>query len=137
MAANTVPWWRKAIQFAIKGIRAVLGMPAADPPAPAPPIAVESGIAASPHDQREKEKSLTETFPQVKPESSPELAAEPVQPETLHAPEAIEEPPMAASEVVAAQPESVASTLPANVATGAPSASACVFWSDVLQALEL
>ena len=34
-------------------------------------------------------------------------------------------------------PESVASTLPANVATGAPSASACVFWSDLLQALEL
>jgi len=99
MAANTVPWWRKAIQFAIKGIRAVLGIQAADRPAPEPPIAIESGIAASrynepeidrPKDRPEKDRQLTESFPQVTAEASPEVAAESAPPEANREPEAVQ-----------------------------------------------
>jgi segregation and condensation protein A len=60
MAEKTVPWWRKALNFALGGIRTGFGLLAR---LAKPEAAAEPGIAEGPAENPEEEASLIEDFP--------------------------------------------------------------------------
>ena len=84
---KTIPWWRKALKFALGGIRSGFGF--FSRPARLEPVAVPV-FSDGPEENAEEERALTKPFPKI------EVAAEtpeiPAEPETLPKPVAEPEP---------------------------------------------
>jgi len=79
---KTMPWWRRALRFALGGIRSGFGLfarPARLEP-DAVPVAVPT-ISDSLEENAEEERALTKPFPKIEvAEEAPEVPAEPVSP---------------------------------------------------------
>ena len=120
MLEKTIPWWRKALRFALGGIRSGFGLfsrPARLTPVTEPvaePVAVPV-LSDGPEKNTEEERVLTKPFPKI------EVAAEapefPVEIETpqvpVAEPEPLPEPAIASG--IAAGSELVAEPAPAHV----------------------
>ena len=93
MAGKTIPWWRKALEFALGGIRSGFGF---FPRATKPEAIAEAKFSGSLQENQEEETALTEPPPQPEiVDAAPAIPAEPVA-----APEAAVAPPLRKAAVI-------------------------------------
>jgi len=108
MAEQTIPWWRKALNFALGGIRSGFGLFSRSAK---PEPAAEATIAENAQESLEVETPLTKPSPQpeivaAEPVIQPERVAEPVAPaEAAVAPVVVADLPIHPDDPISAVPE--------------------------------